>query len=215
MSTRNERRTSRTTCEIKGEKRQASRNKYWKDPEKHRASSRASSYACYWKDPETKRASSHACYWKDPETKRASSHTRYWEDPETKRASSRASSHTRYWEDPEKGRAASRISSHTRYWEDPEKGRAASRVSPIVVIGGTLTKKGQQLVWLIWRLQKPSSSGIDGTMPASVLTIKYFIWLRTLATDIQFYCQLSHFKFACYSHLHAYSTHTMFTASWW
>ena len=69
MSARNERSTSRTTCETKGEKRQASRNNYWKDPEKHRASSRASSHACYWKDPETKRVSSHACYWKDPETK--------------------------------------------------------------------------------------------------------------------------------------------------
>ena len=51
------------------------------------------------------------------------------------------------------------------------------------------------LVWLIWRLQKPSSSGIDGTMPASVLTIKYFIWLRTLATDIQFQVLLSTFTF--------------------
>ena len=97
MSVRNERRTSRTTCEAKKKKRQASRNNYWKDPEKHRASSRASSHACYWKDPEKKRASSHACYWKDPETKRASSHACYWKDPETKRASSRA----RYWKDPE------------------------------------------------------------------------------------------------------------------
>ena len=30
-------------------------------------------------------------------------------------------------------------------------------------------------------------------MPASVLTIKYFIWLRTLATDIQFQVLLSNF----------------------
>ena len=35
MSARNERRTSRTTCETKGKKRQASRNNYWKDPAGH------------------------------------------------------------------------------------------------------------------------------------------------------------------------------------
>ena len=35
---------------------------------------------------------------------------------------------------------------------------------PMLIIRGTLIRKGQQFAWLIWRLQEPSSSGIDNTM---------------------------------------------------
>ena len=35
---------------------------------------------------------------------------------------------------------------------------------PVLVTGGTLIRKEQQFTWTIWRLQEPSSSGIDDTM---------------------------------------------------
>ena len=110
---------------IRASSRASSHTRYWEDPETKRASYRASSHTRYWEDPDTKRASSwassHTRYWEDPEKKRESSHARYWEDPETKWASS----HTRYWEDPDKGRAVSRVSSCASYWRNPDKKRTA------------------------------------------------------------------------------------------
>ena len=35
---------------------------------------------------------------------------------------------------------------------------------PVLVTGGTLIRKGQQFAWVIWRLQEPSSSGLDNIM---------------------------------------------------
>ena len=68
----------------KQNRREASRTKYWENPDKQRAASQASN------NTDKKRAADRASYWEDPESKRAfsraSSHTRYWEDPESKRA---------------------------------------------------------------------------------------------------------------------------------
>ena len=107
-----------------------------------------------------KRAQNKQNYLRNKENRREVARSKYWENPDKQRARRRAS----YWENPDKGRASSRVSSHTHYWEDPEtKGHLPGHLlihvigkilrkegqfpvyPPMLVIGGTLIRKGQQL----------------------------------------------------------------------
>ena len=124
-------------------RRKASHTKYWANLVKKGAASQASN------NTDKKRAADRASYWKNPDKKRAASRARYWKNPESERA---FPGHTRYWEDPEKARASSRASSHMHYWHPPVPiiGRTLIKQGqlpvclPVLVIGGTPVRKGQQ-----------------------------------------------------------------------